>query len=81
MSLSDLIGTLGVSVLLLAFVLNQRRRLSEHSREFLAMNLIGACLCAYSAWLVRFMPFVVLESVWALVAGVGLLRWRAEGET
>ena len=81
MTLSDALGTVGVSVLLLAFVLNQRRHLSEHSREFLAMNLIGACLCAYSAWLVRFMPFVALESVWALVAGWGLLRWRVEADT
>lgn len=76
MTTSDLFGTVGVSILLLAFVLNQRRLLSEHSRQFLAMNLVGAALCAYSAWLVRFMPFVVLECVWAAVAGWGLLRWR-----
>jgi len=80
MSASDLFGTIGVSILLLAFVLNQRRMLSEHSRQFLAMNLVGAALCAYSAWLVQFMPFVVLECVWATVAGWGLLRWRREVE-
>jgi hypothetical protein len=80
MTPSDLIGTLGVSILLIAFVLNQRRRLSEHSRAFLAMNLIGAALCAGSAWLVRFMPFVVLESVWAAVAAWGLLRWHADAQ-
>jgi hypothetical protein len=80
MSVADLIGTLGVSTLLLAFVLNQRRVLSEHSRSFLAMNLGGAVLCATSAWLVRFMPFLVLETVWALVAGWGLLRWSPESQ-
>lgn len=80
MSLGDLLGTLGVSILLLAFVLNQRRRLSEHSRPFLAMNLVGALLCACAAWLVKFYPFLVLESVWALVAGWGLSRWRPERE-
>ena len=42
MSLADIIGTVGVSMLLIAFVLNQRERLSEHSRGFLAMNLVGA---------------------------------------
>ncbi|MFZ5638129.1 MAG: CBU_0592 family membrane protein [Pseudomonadota bacterium] len=80
MTASDLIGTLGVSILLIAFVLNQRRMLSEHSRTFLGMNLGGAVLCACSAWLVRFMPFVVLESVWAAVAGWGLLRWRPDAQ-
>lgn len=78
MTLSDIIGTLGVSLLLIAFVLNQRRTISEHSRAFLAMNMIGAVLCAYSAWLVSFMPFVVLEAVWALFAAWGLLRWSPE---
>ncbi len=78
MTTSDIIGTIGVSILLIAFVLNQRRTISEHSRAFLAMNLIGALMCGYSAWLVRFMPFVVLENVWALVAAWGLLRWSPE---
>ncbi len=78
MNLGDLIGTLGVTTLLIAFVLNQQRKLSEHSRPFLAMNLVGAVLSAVSAWLVNFYPFLVLESVWAVVAGWGLLRWRAD---
>ncbi len=85
MTTSDIIGTLGVSLLLIAFVLNQRRTISEHSRAFLVMNMIGALLCGYSAWLVRFMPFVVLETVWAMFAAWGLLRWSPEtvesGET
>lgn len=75
MSSSDVVGTVGVSILLIAFVLNQRRTISEHSRTFLVMNMIGALLCAYSAWLVRFMPFVVLETMWALFAAWGLWRW------
>lgn len=80
MTPSDFIGTIGVGTLLIAFVLNQRRMISEHSRPFLAMNMIGALLCGYSAWLVRFMPFVVLETVWALFAVWGLLRWSKATE-
>lgn len=80
MTPSDIIGTLGVSILLVAFVLNQRRTLSEHSRGFLAMNLVGALMCAYSAWLVRFMPFVALESLWAVVAAWSLAHWSPERE-
>ena len=78
MTTADLIGTAGVSMLLIAFVLNQRERLSEHSRSFLAMNLVGAALCATSALMVKFYPFLVLETVWALVALWGLLRWSAQ---
>ncbi len=78
MRLGDLVGTIGVTMLLIAFVLNQRRMLSEHSRPFLTMNLLGAALCAWSSWLVEFYPFLVLESVWAMVAAWGLLQWRAD---
>jgi hypothetical protein len=81
MSAADFYATIGVSILLGAFVANQRRWLSEHSRPFLAMNLVGAGICAYAAWLARFMPFLVLETVWALVAAWGLLRWKREAET
>jgi hypothetical protein len=75
MTISDLLATLGVTTLLVAFVLNQRGRLSERHPAFLGMNLVGAALCAVSAWLVQFIPFVVLESVWGVVAGWGLWRW------
>ena len=76
MTASDLLATVGVTTLLIAFVLNQRGQLSERHPAFLAMNLVGAALCATSAWLVQFIPFVVLESVWSLVAGWGLWRWH-----
>jgi hypothetical protein len=72
MTQSDLLATVGVALLLIAFVLNQRAVLAEHTLAFLLLNCIGAALCAWAAWLVRFMPFVVLESVWSLVAAVGL---------
>jgi hypothetical protein len=76
MSTSDLLATIGVSILLVAFVLNQRVLLSEHSPWFLSMNMLGAALCGYAAWLVQFMPFVVLETIWSIFAAYGLLNWK-----
>jgi hypothetical protein len=38
------------------------------------LNFVGAALAGYSSYLIAFMPFVILEGVWAAVAGVGLLR-------
>jgi hypothetical protein len=37
-------------------------------------NFLGASLACYSSYLVAFMPFVVLEGVWAAVALVALVR-------
>lgn len=70
----DWVASVGVSILLLAFFLNQIGRLGDHSPTFLWMNFIGAGIASFAAWLGGIIPFVVLEGVWALVAGWGLIR-------
>lgn len=74
MSTSDWIATLGVSLLLLAFFMNQRGLLDENSQGYLLLNFFGASIAGFAAWMAGIIPFVVLEGVWALVAGWGLLR-------
>jgi len=77
MSHSDVIASVGVSMLLLAFFLSQRGTLAENSLAYLLLNFIGASLAGFAAWLAGVIPFVVLEGVWALVAAWGLMRrWR-----
>jgi hypothetical protein len=62
-----LVGSLGTGVLLLAFVLNVTGRLRV-GILYLSLNAIGGALAAYASFLIGFLPFVVLESVWALAA-------------
>lgn len=38
------------------------------------LNFVGAALACYSSYLISFMPFVVLEGVWAIVAGGAIIR-------
>lgn len=71
-----LIGSLGVAFLLLAFLLNLLRVLRTESVPYTALNLAGASLACYSSYLIDFMPFVVLEGTWAVVAAVALVRTR-----
>ncbi len=40
------------------------------------LNVLGAGLSAYASYGIDFMPFVVLESTWCLVALVYLVRPR-----
>ena len=68
-----IIGTLGVGLLLVAFVFNLLRRLPECNRIYLLMNFGGAALAAWYAHESGTMPFVVLETVWALSALVRLM--------
>ncbi len=64
MGVSDLIGTLGVGLLLLAFALNLTGKLRVDSTTYLLLNVAGAALAAVSSYLIRFWPFVGLETVW-----------------
>ena len=70
----EAIGFVGVTLLLVAFFLNLFRLLKAHSNAYLALNLIGASLACASSYLIDFLPFVLLEGTWAIVAGVALLR-------
>lgn len=67
------IGSAGVGLLLVAFVLNLLHVLSEQSRVYLLMNFLGASLACWYAWQERIIPFVILEAVWGLTALVRLL--------
>jgi len=68
MSFSTLIGTLGVSLLLLAFILNLFKLVSQDSRLYGILNITGAGLSCYASLLIHFLPFIVLEAAWCLIA-------------
>ena len=71
---ATIIGFLGVSLLLLAFFLSLFRFLRSESYAYLILNLLGGALACYSSYLIGFMPFVLLEGTWALVAAIALVR-------
>ena len=68
-----IVGSIGVGLLLVAFVLNLVNVVSEHSSLYLLMNLVGAFLAAYYALATGSYPFVVLEIVWGMAALIRLL--------
>jgi hypothetical protein len=76
---ATLIGSAGVALLLGAFLLNLLKRLPPNARAYAGINLVGASLACYSSYLIDFMPFVVLEGVWALAALVALARSMMAG--
>lgn len=71
---ADLINTVGVSLILLAFLLLQIKKLTFTDKWYHILNLVGAGLACYGAVLIDAMPFVVLEAIWAIVAMVGLIK-------
>ncbi len=72
-SSATLLGFLGVTLLLLAFFLNLFKFLSSDGYTYITLNCVGGLLACYSSYLIGFMPFVVLEGTWALVAAIALI--------
>jgi hypothetical protein len=68
------IGTVGVALLLAAFLLNLLKLLRADAYPYMLLNLTGAGLACWSSVIIHFMPFVVLEGAWAAVAAVMLTR-------
>jgi len=73
-SLATLIGSVGVGLLMLAFVLNIAGALKTQSIFYLGLNLLGAGLACLSSWMIDFMPFVVLEGTWAVATLIALIK-------
>jgi hypothetical protein len=71
---ATIVGSAGVALLLLAFFLNLLRYLRVEGALYLVLNLVGAALACLSSYLIDFMPFVLLEGTWSVVAAVALGR-------
>lgn len=74
MSSSEWVATIGVSLLLLAYLLDITDKIAGDSPWFFGLNMVGAGMASGAAWMIPFWPFVVLEGVWCLVSAVALVK-------
>ena len=74
-SWSDIIGSFGVTLLLIAFLLNLGSRISKDGLTYILLNLVGAGLAMLASWLIHYIPFVVLEGTWTLVSLVAFINY------
>tara|TARA_R110000796_G_scaffold252631_3_gene389387 strand:- start:46064 stop:46303 length:240 start_codon:yes stop_codon:yes gene_type:complete len=76
MNTLDIIGFIGVFLILLAYILNVNGKLEKNDLSFILLNLIGASLACFASILMKYIPFILLEGVWALVSLLSLLKYR-----
>lgn len=74
MTYNDIIGTIGVALILLAYFLNTTKVITVNGKLFFVMNVIGAALACYASFLIAYWPFVILEGTWVLVSIYGLMK-------
>jgi len=74
MKASDIIASIGVIILLVAFLLNLFKKITASSKLYSLLNFMGAAVCAFSSYLIHFYPFIVLESIWSLFALASFIK-------
>lgn len=77
MTTSNIIASLGVALLLVAYFLNLFQLLPQESRAYGFLNVFGAGLACSASLMIGFIPFVILEGIWAIVALIGMFRKKA----
>jgi hypothetical protein len=69
----QVIQIIGALLILGAFAANQRGLVATDSQLYLALNLVGSAILCVLAITSGQLGFVLLEGVWVIVSGWGLL--------
>lgn len=74
-TLFNVLGILGMALLLAGYFLLQRKLISSDSPEYLGLNLAGCILLIFSLLWFWNLPLFLLECSWALISLHGLIKW------
>jgi hypothetical protein len=76
MSTTDWLGFVGVFQILLAYVLNVLGKIEKENLSFILLNLIGSSLACLASIIMNYMPFIILEGVWAFVTFISFIKYK-----
>jgi hypothetical protein len=74
MKIVDVIGIIGVAMLLLAYFLNLFDMIKKNGHLYVWMNFAGAGLSCFASVLLNYIPFILLEGIWSVVSAVAIIR-------
>ncbi len=75
MKITDWIGFVGVTILLIAFFLNLADKLHKNSLPYILLNIIGAGIACLAAIFIDYIPFIILEGCWTIVSIGALINF------
>ena len=73
MTITDWTGSIGVTILLVAFLLNLLGKIKKESISYLFLNAVGAGTACIASVMLHYLPFIILEGCWTLVSVIGLI--------
>ena len=76
--LHDVIGNMGVALILVSYLLVQIGRASATGVRYIVANALGALLILYSLWYDFNLSAFIIEIAWLVISLVGLGRFLRE---
>lgn len=74
MNYNDIIGSLGVGLILIAYFMNIFSFIEKDGKFYFIINIIGASIACYASILINYLPFIILEGTWAIVSLFGFMK-------
>lgn len=71
----NVVGTLGVSLILLCYFLIQIGKMSQDNLYYSLVNMLGACMILYSLYFEFNFASVLIEVFWILISIIGISRY------
>ncbi len=75
MNFHDFVGLVGVSIIIVTYLLLQTHKLNFADVRFSLLNIIGSILILYSLSFDWNLSSVVIESFWILISLIGVYRY------
>lgn len=75
MEINDIIGSIGVTLMLVAFLLNIVDKIDNNHIFYILLNFIGGVMACVASCLIKYVPFIILEGTWTLISGWGIYDW------
>jgi hypothetical protein len=75
LSLTDLIGILGVFIIIVAYMLLQLEKMDAQDLSFSVLNTLGALLIIISLLYDWNLASFLMESIWMLISLYGILKY------
>ena len=74
MTYNDVIGTIGVGLILIAYFSSIFGLIKKEGKLFFSLNILRSALACYASYLITYLPFVLLEGTWCIVSIAGLFK-------
>jgi hypothetical protein len=75
MNIFDILGWLGMAIVVIAFGLNSMKRLSADSLAYILMNGGGSAFLIINCYHNHSMPPMVLNIIWLIIALISLWKY------